>query len=63
MRNGFTREKVQKVVSKTGIQIKFFPLCFIHVVSKDEVIYKVFGLVCFSWNEFWRVAIPCHNGA
>ena len=34
------------------------PLCFIYVVSENEAIYKVFGLVCFSWNGLWRVAIP-----
>ena len=38
--------------------LEFFPLYFIHVVSENEAIYKVFGLVHFSWNEFWRVAIP-----
>ena len=36
---------------------EFFPLCFIHVVSENEAIYKVFGLVHFSWNELWRVSI------
>ena len=36
---------------------EFFPLCFIHVVSENEAIYKVFDLVHFSWNEFLRVAM------
>ena len=29
----------------------------VYVVSENEAIYKVFGLVHFSWNELWRVAI------
>ena len=36
---------------------EFFLLCLIHAVSENEAIYKVFGLVHFSWNELWRVAI------
>ena len=26
-------------------------------MSENEAIYKVFGMVHFSWNELWRVAI------
>ena len=37
--------------------LEFFPLCFIYVVSENEAIYRVFGLVHFYWNELWRAAI------
>ena len=31
---------------------EFFPLCFIHVVSENEAIYKVFGLRVFLGTNF-----------